>query len=336
MTDQLLFGIQPNGIRNKDTDPVPDLENKFRMVRDSGLYDYIDYTPQPAELDDYANLSEKYQIPVLAGGWFYTLGEEMDLFEQNMKIAQKLGSKIHNVQIKRIHRDGHVCTLEDLATAHERLTELATRFDCSLCWETHIDMWSEDIPLVSQLGRLVESRGLEFNITLDHSHVIFKIDNPDELSLFDLGNKIERGELVIDPFSPGNVIAEWINAGWVRHCHARPVIPNNPKNITGRHPDGRVGRGIQYPFVAPSDGTYHAEWNEARLEPWKEGIRLLLDQRASDPRCKLKLISTEFIPNTDYGEGCQYSLFEQSLACVQWLRNEWDNAIKKSKQPNSA
>ena len=33
---------------------------------------------------------------------------------------------------------------------------------------------------------------------------------------------------------------------------------------------------------------------------------------AKDPKSKLGQISTEFIPNTDYGEGCKYSLFEQA------------------------
>ena len=32
--------------------------------------------------------------------------------------------------------------------------------------------------------------------------------------------------------------------------HARSVIPNNPKNIGGKHPDGSVGRGVQYPFIS--------------------------------------------------------------------------------------
>ena len=35
-------------------------------------------------------------------------------------------------------------------------------------------------------------------------------------------------------------------------------------------------------------------------------------------------ISTEFIPNLDYGEGCKYSLFEQAVAAVEWMRSEWN------------
>ena len=51
------------------------------------------------------------------------------------------------------------------------------------------------------------------------------------------------------------------------------------------------------------------------------------DQRrhhASDAEGKLGQISTEFIPGPDYGEGCKYSLFEQSIACVEWMRATWE------------
>ena len=35
-------------------------------------------------------------------------------------------------------------------------------------------------------------------------------------------------------------------------------------------------------------------------------------------------ISTEFIPNTDYGDGCKYSLFEQGVECTKLMRNNWE------------
>lgn len=111
----------------------------------------------------------------------------------------------------------------------------------------------------------------------------------------------------------------------MRHCHARAAIPNNPRNTLARHPDGSVGRGIQYPFKAPLPGAYHAPWDEALLEPWKEGLRILMRHHARDPKAKLGQISTEFIPNTDYGEGCGYSLFEQAVACVAWMRDTWSS-----------
>ena len=37
----------------------------------------------------------------------------------------------------------------------------------------------------------------------------------------------------------------------------------------------------------------------------------------------LTTISTEFIPFPDYGGGGKYSIFENSVACAQWLRQTW-------------
>lgn len=324
MASTLLFGIQTNGIKHTHDDPMPDIDTRFKMVRDAGVFDYIDKTPAPDEIDQFKAARDKFGLPVRCGGWFYALGEDEGLLEKNLKTGQDLGSIIHNTQIKIHHADGHAVTDDEVVAAYLRAAELGQEYGCTPCFEVHVNMWSEDFVRVSRVGRRIEEEGVEFNITLDHSHVIFKIDNPGEQVIFETDRKIADGELILDPFKPGNVIEEWVSNGWVRHCHARASIPNNPKNITGRHPDGKVGRGIQYPFIEPSPGEYHAEWDEDLLEPWKEGIRILMRYHARDPKKKLGQISTEFIPGTDYGEGCKYSLFDQGVACVEWMRAEWD------------
>jgi hypothetical protein len=93
------------------------------------------------------------------------------------------------------------------------------------------------------------------------------------------------------------------------------------------HPDGRPGRGIQYPFIRPAPGQWHAEWDEARLEPWKMVMRELMRHHASNPASVLCQISTEFIPNPDYGGGAKYSIFEQNVACARWLRETWQETL---------
>lgn len=323
MADDLLFGIQTNGIKHTHADAMPDIDTRFQMVRDAGVFDYVDKTPDPDQIDAFLKARDSYGIPVRAGGWFYALGADEALLEKNLATAQRLGSLVHNVQIKLRHGDGHVVTDDELVDAYLRSAELGNKYNCVPCFEVHVNMWSEDFPRVERIGRKVEDQGAAFNITLDHSHVIFKIDNPGEQAIFDTKQKIASGELVLDPFQPDNVISKWAQAGWIKHCHARSAVPNNPKNITGKHPDGSIGRGIQYPFKQPETGQYHAEWSEAALEPWKEGIRILMRHHARDPKSKLGQISTEFIPNADYGEGCRYSLFEQAIACVEWMRSEW-------------
>ncbi len=324
MGNELYFGIQTNGIKHAHADPMPDVDTRFGMVKDAGVFDYIDKTPDPDQIEAFHKSSEKYGLPVRAGGWFYSLGADEALLENNLRVGRDLGSLVHNTQIKLNHADGHVVTDDDVTAAYLHAAELGEKYGCTPCFEVHVNMWSEDFPRVSKVGRMVEAAGAEFNITLDHSHVIFKIDNPDEQKIFGTDAKIASGELVLDPFAPGNVIQEWTDAGWIRHCHARAAVPNNPKNITGKHPDGSVGRGIQYPFKQPAPGEYHADWDESLLEPWKEGIRILMRHHAKDSTGKLGQISTEFIPGTDYGEGCKYSLFEQAIACVEWMRAEWE------------
>jgi len=39
------------------------------------------------------------------------------------------------------------------------------------------------------------------------------------------------------------------------------------------------------------------------------------------------MISTEIIPFADYGAGAKYSLFDDSVALVSWLRAEWAVAL---------
>ena len=323
MADDLLFGIQTNGLKHKGSDPMPSIDARFAMAKAAGVFDYVDKTPAPDEIEAFEAAKAKYGLPVLAGGWFYELGGDDGLLEKNLATGQRLDSRVHNVQVKLLHADGHVVTNDEVMAAYLDAAELGERYGCAPCFEVHVNMWSEDFPRVAEVGRMVEARGGVFNMTLDHSHVIFKLDNPAEQKIFDTDKKIASGALVLDPFKPGNVIEEWVSAGWVRHAHLRAAIPNNPKNVTGRHPDGAIGRGIQYPFVDPGPDGYHAPWSEAALEPWKEGVRILLRHRARDPAKKLGQISTEFIPNPDYGEGCQYSLLDQAVACIEWTRAEW-------------
>ena len=108
--------------------------------------------------------------------------------------------------------------------------------------------------------------------------------------------------------------------------HARSVIPNNPKNIKARHPDGSVGRGVQYPFIKPLPGQYHTEWDESKLSHWKEVIIKMLKYHFKN-NSPLECISTEFIPATDYGEDNTYSLFDNAVACANWMREEMNNYI---------
>ena len=105
---------------------------------------------------------------------------------------------------------------------------------------------------------------------------------------------------------------------------APAAIPSNQKNIGGRAEDGDPGRGIRYPFGPSREGEYHAPWDKAVLDQWKMMICTVMRHHAAGPEARLRQNSTESIPNLDYGEGCQYFLFEQGVACAEWMRATWD------------
>ena len=321
--NQLQFGIQTNGIKHTHLDAMPNIETRFNMVKNTGIFDYVDKTPELHEIDEFKKCSKNFSLPVIAGGWFYTIGEHKDLLIQNFKTARELGSIVHNIQIQSHKANGELVTDDEVRDTYIEAYDIGLKYGVTPCFEIHVNMWSEDFLRVSRVGKLVEDKGIEFNITLDHSHVIFKINNLKEQKVFNIDKQIISAELIIDPFSEGNVVEEWINYGWVRHCHARAAIPNNPLNIYAKHPNGSLGRGIQYPFKQPKDEEYHEIWSKDLLDPWKECIRILMRYHLKDPKSKLGQISTEFIPNTDYGEGCKYSLFEQAVECTKWMRKTW-------------
>jgi hypothetical protein len=326
MSKELLFGIQTNGIRHTEADGMPGIDTRFAMVREAGVFDYVDKTPDPHEIEAFRNASEKYGLPVRGSGWFYCAGRDEELLARNLQTANSLGSTVHNVQVLANRADGELATDEDVVNFYEQALELGNKYNVMPCLEVHVNMWSEDFRRVSPVGRLAEARGLPFRMTLDHSHVIFKIDNPREQQVFDIQDDVEAGRLVLDPYRQGDVCSEWINNNWIGHCHARAAIPNNPLNTEAHDEDGNPGRGIQYPFIEPAPGTWHAPWHADALEPWKEVVRRLLRYHATIDGSPLGQISTEFIPNLDYGEGCRYSLFEQAIACVEWMRGEWKRA----------
>lgn len=323
MTTTLLIGITEGGVMDTDQHPPLDLDTRFRMVKESGVYDYYDKTPSLADVDDYLVVSERYELPVLAGGWFYRVGQDEALLKQNLEIGARLGSTVHNTQILLHHADGHVLSDNEVAECYLQAAEWGEQCGCLPTFEVHINMWSEDFRRVNRVADLVERHGVPFRMTLDHSHVIYKIDNPEEQARCGIQDDVESGDLVLDPFRHADICSQWIERGLIWHMHARAAVPNNPKNLRAQHPDGRVGRGVQYPFIEPAPGQYDEPWIESRLNPWKQVVLNLLDYHAKTKHSSLKQISTEFIPNIDYGQGYGYSLFDNSVACAKWLRSSW-------------
>jgi hypothetical protein len=305
----LKIGCTANGTTHQDTN-VPDIATKVRMIKESGVFDYIDRSPPDEEFRDLLKASEKHDLPVLASGWFYTLGRDETLFEQNIHKGRLLGSRVHNVQVMTNHADGHVLTDQEVADFYMRAHDFGMRHGVVPCFEVHVNMWSEHLGRVEKVAALVKARGVPFNMTLDHSHVIFKIDNPKEQLVQGMKADVDSGALVLDPSKPGNVARKWIDSNFVHHAHARAAVPANPVNTWARHPD-----------------EYLAEWDEARLEPWKRVLRDLFAYHATHAESPIRQVSCEHIPAIDYGAGHKYSIFENNVACARWMREEWGKAL---------
>ncbi len=321
MSRELLIGITGNAVVNTDKDTF-DVDTRFRLAKESG-FDYFDKTPPTGELEIYQRASEKHALPIRCGGFYYTRNRDEDLLAWHMRMARELGTVLQNIQIKPKDADGKFLSDQDIAEVYLYAYELGQRFNIIPSFEVHINMWSEHFGRVSKVGEIVEKQGAKFNITLDHSHVIFKIDNPKEQEVLGMKEDVDAGRVILDPFKPGNVASEWIERNYVTHSHARPAIPANPVNIWAKHPDGSFGRGVQYPFIQPGEGEWHSSWSEENLEPWKEVVRQLLRHHASNTKSCLGQISMEIIPAPDYGGGGKYSLLANNIACADWIRKEW-------------
>ena len=143
MRQSLLVGIAESGITH-DMRAPPDLETKFHMVKDSGVYDCLDKTPSRADLALYRRLSERFDVPILAGGWYYPLGRDKGLLGDNLRIGADLGSRAHNTQIMMDHAEGRLVTDQEVADVYTSAYEVGARIGCLPMFEVHINMWPED------------------------------------------------------------------------------------------------------------------------------------------------------------------------------------------------
>ena len=160
MLKNLEFGIQTNGIKHTHADPMPDIDTRFRMVKGTRLFDYVDKTPAANEVEQFLLASKKYHLPIRCGGWFYMLGRDETLLIENLKIANVLGSRIHNIQLFSQNISGKIISNQDVADFYEFALKEGEKLNVDPCLEVHVNMWSEDFLRVSEVGQIVESMGL--------------------------------------------------------------------------------------------------------------------------------------------------------------------------------
>ena len=319
----LRLGCNGRGAQHIPGAP-PSIDEQFRMVKECGVFDFFDRMPQPGEEVVYLRAADKHGLPMTTGLWSYTMGCDEALLEHNLRLSSSAGGECHNIMLFNTHADGHVLSDDEVAGFYLRAYELAQRIGIDITIEVHIYMWSEDLRRVIPVAQIVEAHGVPFNFLLDHSHVLLKLDNPEEQDLCGIRADVEAGRLILDPFEDGNLIDQWVARNMTLWHSMRPVAPNGPKNPWAQHPDGRAGRACQYPFTRPAPGQFHAPWSAYLLEPSKEVVRKVLRFHRDHAASRLRYITTEIIDLPDYGGGARYSLFEQSVAIGRWIRATWD------------
>jgi hypothetical protein len=323
MLDTISLGCNGRGAQHVPG-ALPSVDEQFRMVKESGVFDHFDRMPQPGQESEYLRASQKHGLPIRTGLWSYMSGRDEALLEKNLQICKEAGGECHNIMLLARNVRGENLTDQEIVDFYLRAYDLGGRIGITIGFEVHIYMWSEDFRRITPIARAVRSRGIPFNFVLDHSHVLLKVDNPEEQDVSGIREDVEAGRFVIDPYEEGNVVDEWLAQDMTIWLQVRPVSPNGPKNRGEMKDGGTWGRACQYPFKKPRTGQWFYPWNAYRVEPSKEIVRRLLRRHRDRADSPLRWITTDMIDMADYGGGVKYSLLEQNVAIAQWLRNTWD------------
>lgn len=329
----IKLGCAGRGVQNSSPEnPVSlnelPIDTQFRMVVESGVFDFFDRLPLADKVDDYIKAVEKYDFPVLGSAWTYRIGEEpLKLLESHLVNCRLTGVKYHNMMVLTHHALSHVVTDDELVDLYLRSYELGHRYGVTIGFEVHILMWSEDFRRVAVVAEKVRQRGVPFNFVMDYSHCIFKIGNSAEMQISDIEEDVRAGKVVLDPFEEGNLADLWLGMNMVWWQQNRPAVPNGPPNIWSQDEQGRPGRGVQYPFLRPRPGEWYDEWHAYLLEPTKEVVRKTLRHHLTTPDSPLELMTVDYINLPDYGLGVGYNTFESSVAVGKFIRTTYDQIV---------
>ena len=306
------YNVVPLGVE------VPPLR-RFEIVRDAGVFDYINWLPKADQLAACVAAAEQTGIPMTTGNVILTLGRDDALLVQSMQNAARSGTQLVNVMLQTYHADGHELTDDEIVRSYLTMAAAGDAVGVAVAFEIHVDCWTEKFLRVLPIVDAVEARGVRFLLTVDYSHAIFKIDNAEELA------KSGVTSAQLDPFRADSLLAQWLARDIVAFAQFRPVAPNNPRNVWGRNPDGSQPRGIFYPFTQPKPGEWHVQdWDERKLDACKHAFQTILRYHRDHPASPLRYAITEVIPQPDYAMGGKFELIDQNAAPARWIREELD------------
>lgn len=320
----LPIGINLDGVLVHDGLPTPDTPTRLQWIREAGVFDYVEKNINPQEdFAPYCDWIAEYGTPIGVFGGIFCAGCDESLMHWGLRTGGALGARLFNMQLFARHADGHTLSDREVADWYLDALEHGTASGCLPSMEVHVDMWNEQFARVEAVGELLAQAHVPLRLTLDHSHLIFKIDNLEELAASGLGAASDGGRGRLAPEGAHAFYREWLEQGWVVHAHTRSVATGVQGNAAQNRADGRQGRAIQYPLVEPAPGTFDREWDAQALTPWKTAAGHLLDWMHAHPTQAPQQISCEFIPFPDYGGGGRYDIWQNNIACARWLQEEW-------------
>ncbi|PXW93981.1 hypothetical protein C7444_11614 [Sphaerotilus hippei] len=320
----LQVGINIDGVLVHDGLATPQPATRFAWIRHSGAFDYIEKNIDPGEdFAPYFDLVERHGVPIRVFGGIFCAGVDEPRMRWGLATGGRLGAPVFNMQLYARHADGHALGDEEVARFFLEAMEHGSRSGCLPSLEVHVDMWSESFRRVERVAERLARSNVRLRLTLDHSHLIFKIGHAAELALSGLADEPDGARALLAPDGAATFYRQWLQEGWVAHAHARSVAPGVSHNAAANRRRGLPGRAIQYPLIEPPPGSFHAGWQAERLQPWKDAVLDLLRCMRAQPQHAPQRISCEFIPFADYGGGARYSIWDNNLACARWLREQW-------------
>jgi hypothetical protein len=308
---------------------------RFQAVRDCDVFDYINWLPPEAVIEDCIEASELTGLPMTTGNCSCQIGLDEERLLRNVRNAARVKMRMLNVMLKTYAVDGHEITDDEIINLYKRADELGQSLGVKVSFEIHVDCWTEKYKRVTPIIRKMRAQGVDFALTVDYSHVIFKINNFEQQDISGVREDVAARAIVLDPYEDGNLCQEWLSEGVVTFAQFRPVSPHNPINLWAQNPDGSAPRGIMYPFLRPGPGEWHSPWFAHELAACKEAFRLVMRHHLSNSSSPLKYVITEMIPSADYGMNAKFSLLEHNAACARWIRSEW-NHLKSMHQAGLA
>lgn len=340
-------GVQDSSMERPIAIEEPSIEEQFRLVKAAGVFDGLDRLPMGHEVELFQRCSSQYELPIYTASWFYALGEDESILREKLTLAAKVGAKQHNIMLYWHDVNGREITDQEVADFYVRAYEIGMPMDVEPTMELHVNMWSEDPRRVAAVAQLVRDKGVQFNFTLDYSHILFKIGNEQELRICGIYEDVQSGRLELDPRKPDNLVQRWLDMGIVRWLQVRAAAPNGPRNIWSTidlsrevaaipkysifpYEDGIPGRGIIYPFTEPAPGEWHSTWEESQLDCIKQVVRMVLRHHAFDEQTRLRAITTEMITLPDYAHNAKFSLIGQNAAVARFVRETWQALLDEA------